>query len=421
VKPLLLTQFTATSCAGRGLDATLAALREQRGGLAPCRFERATLDTWIGEVEGVNDEPVRADLRDFDCRNNRLAQLGLTQDGFAQAVAAAAQRYGAERVGVFIGTSTAGILETELAYRQRDPQSGALPAGFHYAETHNPYSSASFVRTYFALKGPALVVSSACSSGSKVFGSARRMLAAGLIDAAVVGGVDSLCLTTLYGFNSLELLSNGPCRPFDIHRSGISIGEAAAFALLERVPDEDDSASAPLADDAILLAGIGESSDAYHMSSPHPEGLGARLAMEQALASSGIAATGIDYINLHGTATPSNDAAESLAVNALFDGTPCSSTKGATGHTLGAAGALEAVIAALTLREQWLPAGINTSEADPALGLNYLLTSRPASLRSVLSNSFGFGGTNCSLLFTRGFSHADQASDGTSGNNGRAA
>ena len=421
MKPLLLTHFTATSCAGRGLDATLAALREQRGGLAPCRFERATLDTWIGEVEGVNDEPVRADLRDFDCRNNRLAQLGLTQDGFAQAVAAAAQRYGAERVGVFIGTSTAGILETELAYRQRDPQSGALPAGFHYAETHNPYSSASFVRTYFGLKGPALVVSSACSSGSKVFGSARRMLAAGLIDAAVVGGVDSLCLTTLYGFNSLELLSNGPCKPFDTHRSGISIGEAAAFALLERVPDGDDSASAPLADDAILLAGIGESSDAYHMSSPHPEGLGARLAMEQALASSGIAAAGIDYINLHGTATPSNDAAESLAVNALFDGTPCSSTKGATGHTLGAAGALEAVIAALTLREQWLPAGINTSEADPALGLNYLLTSRPASLRSVLSNSFGFGGTNCSLLFTRGFSHADQASDGTSGNNGRAA
>ena len=421
MKPLLLTHFTATSCAGRGLDATLAALREQRGGLSPCRFERATLDTWIGEVEGVNDEPVRADLRDFDCRNNRLAQLGLTQDGFAQAVAAAAQRYGAERVGVFIGTSTAGILETELAYRQRDPQSGALPAGFHYAETHNPYSSASFVRTYFALKGPALVVSSACSSGAKVFGSARRMLAAGLIDAAVVGGVDSLCLTTLYGFNSLELLSNGPCKPFDTHRSGISIGEAAAFALLERVPDGDDSASAPLADDAILLAGIGESSDAYHMSSPHPEGLGARLAMEQALASSGIAAARIDYINLHGTATPSNDAAESLAVNALFDGTPCSSTKGATGHTLGAAGALEAVIAALTLREQWLPAGINTSEADPALGLNYLLTSRPASLRSVLSNSFGFGGTNCSLLFTRGFSHADQASDGTSGNNGRAA
>ncbi|MGF6721260.1 3-oxoacyl-[acyl-carrier-protein] synthase-1 [Paraburkholderia sp. GAS41] len=400
MKPLLLTHFTATSCAGLGLDATRAALRGQRGGLAPCRFERATLDTWIGEVDGVDAQPVRADLSDFDCRNNRLAQLGLTQDGFAQAVAAAAQRHGAQRVGVFIGTSTAGILETENAYRRRDAQSGALPAGFHYAETHNPYSSAAFVRAYFGLQGPAFVISSACSSGAKVFGSARRMLAAGLIDAAVVGGVDSLCLTTLYGFNSLELLSDAPCKPFDIDRSGISIGEAAAFALLERAP-EPDGAAAAMANDAILLVGIGESSDAYHMSSPHPEGLGARLAMEQALASSGIDADAIDYINLHGTATPSNDAAESRAVKALFDATPCSSTKGATGHTLGAAGALEAVIAALTLREQWLPAGINTTEADPALGLDYRLTGGPARLQAVLSNSFGFGGTNCSLLFAR--------------------
>jgi len=402
VKPLLLSHFTATSCIGRGLDATLDALRAGRGGLAPCRFERASLDTWIGEVEGVDAEPVRAGLSEFDCRNNRLAQLGLTQDGFAQAVAAAAQRYGARRVGVFIGTSTAGILETERAYQQRDPQTGALPASFRYAETHTPYSAAAFVRAYCGLQGPAMVVSSACSSGAKVFGSARRMLAAGLIDAAVVGGVDSLCLTTLYGFNSLELLSPSSCRPFDVNRSGISIGEAAAFALLERPQETHGTlAGAPLDDGAILLAGIGESSDAYHMSSPHPDGLGARLAMEQALASSGLGAREIDYINLHGTATPSNDAAESRAVTALFDGTPCSSTKGATGHTLGAAGALEAVIAALALREQWLPAGINTTEADSALGINYLLTGRPAALRTALSNSFGFGGTNCSLLLAR--------------------
>ncbi|MFP3183385.1 MAG: beta-ketoacyl-[acyl-carrier-protein] synthase family protein [Paraburkholderia sp.] len=401
MKPLLLSHFTATSCIGRGLDATLDALRAGRGGLAPCRFERASLETWIGEVEGVDAEPVRAGLSEFDCRNNRLAQLGLTQDGFAQAVAAAAQRYGARRVGVFIGTSTAGILETERAYQQRDPQTGALPASFRYAETHTPYSAAAFVRAYCGLQGPAMVVS-ACSSGAKVFGSARRMLTAGLIDAAVVGGVDSLCLTTLYGFNSLELLSPSSCRPFDVNRSGISIGEAAAFALLERPQETHGTlAGAPLDDGAILLAGIGESSDAYHMSSPHPDGLGARLAMEQALASSGLGAREIDYINLHGTATPSNDAAESRAVTALFDGTPCSSTKGATGHTLGAAGALEAVIAALALREQWLPAGINTTEADSALGINYLLTGRPAALRTALSNSFGFGGTNCSLLLAR--------------------
>ncbi|HEY1996707.1 beta-ketoacyl-[acyl-carrier-protein] synthase family protein [Paraburkholderia sp.] len=421
MKPILLTHFTATSCAGRGLDATLAALRGQRGGLVPCGFGRATLDTWIGEVAGVDDQPVRADLHDFECRNNRLAQLGLVQDGFAAAVQAARERYGAQRVGVFLGTSTAGILETELAYQQRDPQSGALPAGFHYAETHNPYSVAAFVRAYLALQGPALVVSSACSSGAKVFGSARRMLEAGLIDAAVVGGVDSLCLTTLYGFNSLELLSREPCKPFDSARSGISIGEAAAFALLERAPD-----AAQTPGDAILLLGIGESSDAYHMSSPHPEGLGARLAIEQALASGGVSASEVDYINLHGTATPSNDAAESLAVNALFDGTPCSSTKGATGHTLGAAGALEAVIAALSLREQMMPAGINTTQPDAQLGLNYLLTSREARLGVVLSNSFGFGGTNCSLLLGRAdrtnrTSHAGPASDAPEAGQGSAA
>jgi 3-oxoacyl-[acyl-carrier-protein] synthase I len=401
VKPLLLTHFTATSCAGRGLDAQLAALRANRGGLAPCDFEGASLATWLGRVAGLEASPVREEHARFDCRNNRLAQLALETDHFAARVTEAIARHGADRVGVFMGTSTAGILETERAYLRRDPVSGALPADFNYATTHNPYSLAAFVRAYFGLRGPAVSVSSACSSGAKVFGSARRMLETGLIDAALVGGVDTLCLTTLYGFNSLELLSPGPCRPFDVNRDGISIGEAAAFALLERdasaANDDDDDD-----DDAIRLLGIGESSDAYHMSSPHPEGLGARLAMEQALASAGLAAREIGYVNLHGTATPSNDAAESRALTHVFDGVPCSSTKGATGHTLGAAGALEAVIAALALRHQLLPGGANTTEPDPALGLDYVVTTRDASLDAVLSNSFGFGGTNCSLVLGRG-------------------
>ena len=354
MKPVLVTHFTATSCLGRGLDATLAALRGQRGGLAPCDFPRAELDTWIGAVDGVDDAPVRSDLAEFDCRNNRLAQIGLTQDGFAERVEAARARYGAQRIGVFIGTSTSGILETEHAYQHRDPQSGALPGDFRYTQTHNIYSPAAFVRAYCRLGGPAMAISSACSSGAKVFASARRMLEAGLIDAAVVGGVDSLCLTALYGFNSLELLSRRPCRPYDVARDGISIGEAAAFALLERMPPH------AVDDDAIALLGIGESSDAHHMSSPHPEGLGAQAAMAQALSTGGLDASDIDYINLHGTGTLSNDAAEAHAVRALFDGTAWSSTKGATGHTLGAAGALEAVITALALRHQFVPAGINT-------------------------------------------------------------
>ena len=384
-----------TSCIGRGLNQTLTAIRQQRSGLAPCTFDTVDLPIFIGEVNGVDATQIAPELAAFDCRNNRLAQLGLEQDGFAEAVIAATGKYGTERVGVFIGTSTSGILQTELAYRRRDPVTGALPADFHYGTTQNTFSVADFTRHYFGLTGPAVAVSSACSSSAKVFSSARRMMEAGLIDAAVVGGVDTLCLTTLYGFNSLGLLSTQACRPFDTQRDGISIGEAAAFALLERTPEH-------LASDAVLLLGIGESSDAYHMSSPHPEGLGARMAMQGALKMANLNPAEIDYINLHGTATQSNDLAESKAVTAVFgNSTPCSSSKGATGHTLGAAGGVEAVICALALQHGLMPGGLNTSEIDPALGLNYLLDNREQPVSRALSNSFGFGGTNCSLIFGR--------------------
>ncbi|SOY93832.1 3-OXOACYL-(ACYL-CARRIER-PROTEIN) SYNTHASE (BETA-KETOACYL-ACP SYNTHASE II) [Cupriavidus taiwanensis] len=394
MSPLLFSHFTATSCLGAGLDATLAALRAQRGGLAPCRFGDVALDTYVGEVAGLDAVTLPAALAEFDCRNNRLAQLALEQDDFAARVREAAARYGAHRIGVFLGTSTAGVLQTELGYRRRDPASGALPPDFHYGGTHNPYSLPAFLRQQLGLTGPAAAVSSACSSGAKVFSSARRMLEAGLIDAAVVGGVDSLCHTTLYGFNALELLSRQPCRPYDVARNGISIGEGAVFGLLERV-------TGTVADDAILLAGIGESSDAHHMSTPHPQGLGARMAMAQALAGAGLAPEQVGYVNLHGTATRSNDAAEALAMAAVLPGTPCSSTKGATGHALGAAGALEAVICALALRHGLVPAGINTTQPDPALDVNYQLANQDTPLRYAMSNAFGFGGSNCSLLFAR--------------------
>src|SRR5690606_8625686 len=223
-----------TSCLGNGLDPSLSALRSQRSGLTPCIFETVDLPTYVGEVIGVDSVQIRTDLAAFNCRNNRLAQLGMEQDGFVDAVNLAVAKYGAERVGVFMGTSTSGILQTELAYRRLDPVTGDLPIDFVYDKTQNTFSVADFTRHYFGLHGPAVSISSACSSSAKVFGSARRMIAAGLIDAAIVGGVDSLCLTTLYGFNSLGLLSSQACRPFDIHRDGISIGEAAAFALLER-------------------------------------------------------------------------------------------------------------------------------------------------------------------------------------------
>src|SRR5579863_6671433 len=244
MRPLLFKNFTATSCIGKGVAATLESLLEQRSGLRNCEFETVDIETHIGEVPGIDDVRLPDHLYKFECRNNRLAELALQEDGFFEAVQQAAERWGRRRVGVFLGTSTAGILQTELAYRERDPVSGALPASFEYGTTHNSFSVADYVRRRCGLQGPAVAVSCACASSAKVFGSARRMIEAGLIDAALVGGVDSLCLTTLYGFHSLQLSSSAPCCPFDVARDGISIGEAAAFALLERVPDGCDGGGA---------------------------------------------------------------------------------------------------------------------------------------------------------------------------------
>jgi len=395
MRPLLIDKFTATSCIGKGVTATLESLIDQRSGLQSCKFETVDINTYVGEVAGVDEERLPEKLLNFDCRNNRLAELALQQDDFFEAVQKAAERWGRRRVGVFLGTSTAGILQTELAYRERDPVSGALPPSFEYGSTHNSFSVADYLRRRCGLDGPAVAVSCACASSAKVFGSARRMLEAGLIDAALVGGVDSLCLTTLYGFHALQLSSPVPCRPFDIARDGISIGEAAAFALLERAPEDLDG-------DSVLLLGIGESSDAYHMSAPHPEGLGARRAMQAALAVAALAPGDIDYINLHGTGTPSNDRAESQAITSVFGPTtPCSSTKGATGHTLGAAGALEAVISVLAVKNGLMPGGVHTAKIDPTLTALYIRDNRHAPVARVLSNSFGFGGANCSLIFGR--------------------
>jgi 3-oxoacyl-[acyl-carrier-protein] synthase-1 len=387
--PLAISASTLTSALGAGRAATLAALQAQRSGLAPVRFESLPLPTWTGEVEGVDAVALPDGLSEYDCRNNRLAWLGLQQDNFLGAVNAARARWGAGRVGVFLGTSTSGLLQTEIAYRHREPD-GELPADYQYGPTQNTYSVADFVVHALGLAGPSWVVSTACSSSAKVFGSAARLIAAGLIDAAVVGGVDSLCLTTLYGFNSLELLSNDICRPWDAARNGLSIGEAAAFALVER------ECAAPQG----WLLGVGESNDGHHMSTPHPEGAGAIAAMRSALADAGLSSADIDYINLHGTATPSNDTAEDHAVASVFGTqTPSSSTKGATGHTLGAAGGVEALIAMLSIENHLMPAGLNVQQRDPDLRLNYLLENRHAPVRRVLSNSFGFGGSNASLVF----------------------
>jgi 3-oxoacyl-[acyl-carrier-protein] synthase-1 len=395
MQPLAISHMCIASSAGLGQDATLAALESGHSGLRPCRFETVALSTWTGEIQALEDVRLPAALSAFDCRNNRLAELALAQDDFASAVRAAAGRYSAARIGLFVGTSTSGILQTEQAFRARDPRTGALPAGFNYEQTHNTGSLAAYLRARLGIAGPSFVVSCACASSAKAFGTASRMIAAGLCDAAIVGGADSLCLTTLYGFHSLNLNAPGPCRPFDVTRDGISIGEAAGFVLLERPPLCDGP-------DDVRLLGVGESNDAYHMSSPHPEGAGARMAMERALASAGLPPAAIDYINLHGTATRAGDVAEDLAVHGLFDdATPRGSTKGHTGHTLGAAGVVEAIISALAIRNNLLPGSPHTGTIDPAFHGRYQCTTERARVDRVLSNSVGFGGSNCALVLGR--------------------
>jgi 3-oxoacyl-[acyl-carrier-protein] synthase I len=386
--PLPVSAFTVTSALGAGRDAHLNALKIGQTGLRKIAFDTNTLDCWLGEVAAF-DTALPAAWSKWDCRNNRLAYFGLQQDGLLEAFKRMRERYGRDRIGVFIGTSTSGVQHTELAYRQRDPQSQRLPGWFEHRYSQNIFSIADFVGHVLDVSGPTLAISTACSSSAKVFASARRAIAAGTCDAAIVGGVDSLCLTTLYGFNSLQLVSSDICRPADAARGGISIGEAAGFALID-----------PQAESPFALLGYGETSDAYHMSSPDPEGLGAVASMRAALACANMIPAEVDYINLHGTGTMANDSSESRAVHALFGPTTaCSSTKGWTGHTLGAAGIVEACIALLCIEHAFMPQSLNTRAKDPAIEAAILLENQYKPVRTVMSNSFGFGGSNCTLLF----------------------
>lgn len=387
---LVVTAHTATSAVGAGRAAMRRALNERKSGLRRNDFGVAPrLDCWIGRVEGVEQLQLPEDLRDWDCRNNRLAWLGLQQDGFLDALAIARKRHGAARVALVIGTSTSSIGASEEAYARLDAE-GRFPADLARSIVHTPHSLGDFLQHALGLQGPAVTVATACSSSAKVFAQAARLIHAGIADAAVVGGVDTLCGSVLYGFNALELVSAAPCRPFDAARCGLSLGEAAGFALLERDGDGP------------RLLGYGESSDAHHMSSPHPQGLGARMAMQAALDRAGLKPADIDYINLHGTATPRNDEIEAATIAAMFpDTTLASSTKGWTGHTLGAAGIIESIIALLALETGEVPGILQSESLDPVCGPQIRLQNSRRDCRFVMNNSFGFGGNNCSLVFGR--------------------
>lgn len=390
IVPLAITASTATSALGRGRTAHAEALRRRRGGLRANDFTDTPLTCAIGRVDALEDLALPPVLSRFDCRNNRLAWLGLAQDGFLDAARAAIERHGADRVALVVGTSTASIGATEEAFRELDD--GHFPPRLRDPVLHTPHSLGLFLEAALGTRGPCLTIATACSSSAKIFAQAERLIRLGLADAAILAGVDTLCGSVLFGFNALELVAPEACRPFDANRRGISVGEAAGFALLER----DGAASAP------RLLGYGESSDAHHMSTPHPEGLGARLALADALARAGLAPADIDYVNLHGTATVKNDEVEAALVADLFPPTTrASSTKGWTGHTLGAAGILETVLTLLAMEHDLVPGTLNSTVPDPLCGPQFAFANETRAIRVALSNSFGFGGNNCTLAFGR--------------------
>lgn len=392
VEPLFVNAYTAVTALGTGRRPTREAIVAMRSGLSPADFEAGPASGFIGRVAAIESAHFPPALADYDCRNNRLAWLGLQADGFIAAVRAASVRHGADRVGVIMGTSTSGILTTEDCYRERDPVTGALPDNVRLDTTHNFGCLAEFVRAACGVHGPALAISTACSSSAKAFAAAARWMAVGLVDAVVVGGVDSLCGTTLYGFAALQLISSERCRPFDVHRQGISLGEGAGFALLERDAIENPR--------GLALLGYGESSDAHHMSAPHPDGLGAERAMRAAVAMARVDPARIDYVNAHGTATRNNDNVEAIAIARFFGGTkPITSVKGFFGHTLGAAGAIGAVVSLLSIEGGFIPGTVNTTSIDPECGEAVCDATRACAVRYVLTNAFGFGGSNASLAF----------------------
>lgn len=377
--------MTLQTALGTTLDAHLEALRLGTRGLrAP------PIDVPFNTVTGTlleSPQELPDSLASFDSRAARLAFAAA--DPIRDAVEVTKSRYGSTRVALLTGTSTGGIDRTEEAYFRWAEAPGPLPNAYHYPTQHPFHAFTDMLATSLGIDGPRYVVSTACSSSGKIFASAERLISLGIVDAVLLAGVDALCHTTVRGFHDLGVMADEPCRPFGADRPGMNVGEAGAFLLLEKTSDN------PIA----LLRGVGETSDAYHMSSPAPDGEGAQRAMRAAMDQAGLKAKDIDYVNAHGTGTKYNDAAEAVAIEAVL-GTevPTVSTKALTGHTLGACGAVEAILTLLSLQHGFVPPAVGAEPLDPDVNICVPTTARELKLRFALSNSFAFGGNNCSLL-----------------------
>jgi 3-oxoacyl-[acyl-carrier-protein] synthase-1 len=381
----IIVAMGVSSALGDSLEATWASVESAQARVQPPAFA-LPFPTVCGAVHGPLDA-LPARFARFDTRLTRIGLRALDQ--IADAVERVRARYGRERIGVLVGTSTGGLDTTEPAYRQHRA-TGTHPAGYSLLDSHAFDAFGRFAAERFDLAGPLYAVSTACTSSAKAVVSAGRLIDGGMCDAVLVVGADALCETTLRGFHALSVLSAQPARPFSRERDGIHIGEAAACLLIER------NGEGPFA-----IAGAGETSDAHTMSAPHPEGLGAIAAMRMALERAGLGPSDIDYVNAHGTGTAQNDAAESLAIATVLPAhVPVSSTKGLTGHTLGACGALEVIITALAIQHGKLPVSAGALPRDEALTVRIVTEPTRARIRAAISNSFAFGGSNAALVIT---------------------
>jgi 3-oxoacyl-[acyl-carrier-protein] synthase-1 len=383
LRPLPVTGYANLNALGATRAEILAALAEGRTGLRP-PHESPGFETTVGAVRAeLPDLP--AGLQRWTTRMARMAALLVEQ--LDEPLRRARERWRPERIAVLLGTSTAGAETTERAF-QAYVRDGALPADYDFRKQHTYGAALHVVAELAGARGPAWTISTACTSSAKPLASAQRLIASGIVDAAVVGGIDTLCSLTLQGFHSLQALDRVPCRPFSAERAGLSLGEGGVLALVERQGEP-----------RVLVEGVGETSDAYHISAPHPEGRGALEAMREALSQAGCRPDEVDHVNAHGTGTQLNDISESAAIASLFgNDVPVVSTKGYTGHTLGAAGAIEFAFSAYAIEEGWIPASLNAAPLDPRVTVNVPSQVTHGDFRRVLSNSFAFGGSNVSVL-----------------------
>lgn len=383
VNPVSITAYAAVNGMGRNVAAIADRLARGEHGLSPCPIE-VPFDTVCGAVAEPHPPPPPK-YKAYDSRVLRIVLMAFEE--IASAVDAARRRWGDDRVGVVMATSTGGIMTTEEAYFGWK-ETGRLDPSHDLKRQHQFAAFTEVLADLSGVGGPRYAVSTACSSSGKSIASAQRMIAAGLVDAVLVGGADGLCHTTVRGFHSLGVLSPTPCCPFGADRPGMNVGEGAGYLLVEREGDGP------------RVLAVGESSDAFHMSAPDPEGRGAKLAMERALEAAGLQPEDIDHVNAHGTGTARNDTAEAKAIHALFqDRVPVVSTKGYTGHTLGAGGATEAVLSLIALEQKWIPVSLGANPVDPEIDIRVVHEKLETPVRHVLSNSFAFGGNNVSVLF----------------------